>query len=63
MNNINNAIKEAIESGQAQSFGKIGNVEAYHLLTYLNNKQAPQVNQQIFVNAGIHVSSLEDFFV
>ena len=58
-NIINQKIKDAIIEDKPVSVGKLGNVEAFHLLTTL--KGNPSVNQQLFVNAGVYVQSKKDY--
>lgn len=60
MNKINEIIKEAISQNSPLSFGKMGNVEAAHILTHLQNRPS-LIGNQLFVNAGIYVDSLDNF--
>ena len=60
MSKINEAIKEAIRQSKPLSFGKMGNVESAHLLTHLQGNPS-LIGNQLFVNAGIYVDSLESF--
>jgi len=57
---MNNLIIECLKNKTSKSFGKMGNIEASHLLTHLNN-QPSLIGQQLFINAGIYVDSLETF--
>lgn len=57
--NINEEIKSAIINGKPMSFGKMGNVESFHLKNYLSGHNI--VNGQLFVNAGIHAPTIEDY--
>jgi len=57
---INKEIKQAIRNSYSFSFGKMGNVEAAHVLTYLQNRPS-LIGNQLFVNAGIFVDSLKSF--
>jgi len=58
-NTINQKIKDAIINNEAVSFGKLGNVEAFHLYTAMKGQL--NVNQQLFVNAGVYVRSEKDY--
>ena len=57
---INNLIKESILECKAISFGKIGNVEAAYLNSYLNNSSQVK-GSQLYVNAGIYTYDNEDY--
>jgi len=57
---MNELIKNAINDSKPKAFGKMGNVEASHILTYLNNTPS-LIGQQLFVNAGIYADSLDTF--
>lgn len=57
---INKNIKNAILNHKPLSFGKIGNVESTYLEKFFNNIVDEKSNQ-LYVNAGIYVSSLSDY--
>ena len=56
---INEKIKSAIINGTPMSFGKMGNVESFHLKGYLSGTNV--ANSQLFVNAGIYLDSYKDY--
>ena len=49
---INEVIKQSILNEYPKSFGKLGNVEAKHLVSYLQNNPTLYGNE-LFFNAGI----------
>ena len=57
---INDEIKTAIRNSYPLSFGKMGNVEAAHVLAYLQGTPS-LIGNQLFVNAGVYVDSLGSF--
>lgn len=57
---MNDKIKDAIVNNKAVSFGKIGSLEAAHILIYLN-KIKVQIGFQLFSNVGIYVSNFKEF--
>ena len=56
---INKEIKSAIINREPTSFGKMGNVESFHLKGYLTGTNVR--NSQLFVNAGIHIENFKDY--
>jgi len=56
---INKEIKHSITTGLPLSFGKMGLVEATHVLRYLSNQNS--IGTDLFINAGVHVTSLESY--
>jgi len=57
---INEVIKQSILNEYPKSFGKLGNVEAKHLVSYLQNKPTLYGNE-LFFNAGIYIRNINDF--
>ena len=57
---INNLIKESILQNKPTSFGKIGNVEAEYLNSYLNYSNTIN-GSQLYVNAGIYTQDNQDY--